>query len=231
PDLASTNVKVRVTNTADTTVSDDSNAVFTIKGGLTVTSPVGTDVWNVGAVKTISWTSTGAGAIPTVNLEYSKNGLFTDTVVITTGVASGPTGGSYSWTVADAIASTVKVRITLNSDTAVTSTSPANFKIRGALALTAPNGGETWAVGDTRTITWTKAGTLADVKLEYSTDGGVTYPNVITASTPAANLSYAWTVPDAISTTVKVRITLNADATVTDDSNAAFAIKSSLTIT
>jgi len=35
----------------------------------------------------------------------------------------------------------------------------------------------------------------------------VTYPNVITASTPAANLSYAWTVPDAISTTVKVRIT------------------------
>src|SRR5207247_1206171 len=158
-----------------------SNAAFTIKGGLTVTSPVGTDVWNVGAVKTISWTSTGAGAIPTVNLEYSKNGLFTDTVVISTGVASGPTGGSYPWTVADAIASTVKVRITLNSDTAVTSTSPANFKIRGALALTAPNGGETWVVGSTQTITWTKVGTLADVKLEYSTDGGVTYPNVITA--------------------------------------------------
>src|SRR5207245_6894037 len=108
PDLASTNVKVRVTNTADTTVSDDSNAAFTIKGGLTVTSPVGTDVWNVGAVKTISWTSTGAGAIPTVNLEYSKNGLFTDTVVIATGVASGPTGGSYSWTLADAIASPVQ---------------------------------------------------------------------------------------------------------------------------
>src|SRR3989441_1204745 len=309
PDIASTNVKVRVTNTADTTVSDDSNAAFTIKGGLTVTSPVGTDVWNVGVVKTVSWTSTGAGAIPTVNLEYSQNGLFTDTVVIATGVASGPTGGSYSWTVADAIASTVKVRvkhptdatvsavsaaftikgslaltapvggeawtvgstrnitwtrqgsladlkleysrdnfvadiqsitlstpaaggsfawtvpdaisttvkvrITLNSDTAVTSTSPANFKIRGALALTAPNGGETWVVGSTQTIPWTKVRTLADVKLEYSTDGGVTYPNVITASTPAANLSYAWTVPDAISTTVKVRITLNADATVT----------------
>src|SRR5438128_2515833 len=325
PDLASTNVKVRVTNTADTTVSDDSNAAFTIKGGLTVTSPVGTDVWNVGAVKTISWTSTGAGAIPTVNLEYSKNGLFTDTVVIATGVASGPTGGSYSWTVADAIASTVKVRvkhptdatvsavsaafsikgslaltapvggevwavgasqnitwtssgtlgnvklefsrdnfaadvqtitlstpaaggsfawtvpdaisttvkvrITLNSDATVTQTSPANFKIRGSLALTAPNGGETWIVGDVRTITWTKTGTLADVKLEYSTDGGVTYPNVITASTPAANLSYAWTVPDAISTTVKVRITLNADATVTAASSATFTIKSSLTLT
>src|SRR5947209_4812262 len=325
PDLASSNVKVRVTNTADTTVSDDSNTAFTIKGGLGVTSPVGTDVWNVGAVKTISWTSTGGTAIPTVNLEYSKNGLFNDTVVIATGVASGPTGGSYSWTVADAIASTVKVRvkhatdatvsadsaaftikgsltltapvggevwvlgssqnitwttggtlgnvklefsrdnfaadvqtitlstpaaggsfawtvpdaisttvkvrITLNSDATVTQTSPANFKIRGSLALTAPNGGETWIVGDARTITWTKTGTLADVKLEYSTDGGVTYPNVITASMPAANLSYAWTVPDAISTSVKVRITLNADATVTAASNATFTIKGSLTLT
>src|SRR5207244_5427899 len=107
----------------------------------------------------------------------------------------------------------------------------ANFKIRGSLALTAPNGGETWIVGDTRTITWTKTGTLADVKLEYSTDGGVTYPNVITASTPAANLSYAWTVPDAISTSVNVRITLNADATVTAASSAAFAIRRSLTLT
>src|SRR2546422_186988 len=93
PDLASSSVKVRVTNTADATVFAVSNAVFTIKGGLSVTAPVGTDVWAVGAVKTISWSWTGAGAIPTVNLEDSKNGLFTDTVVIATGVASGPTGG------------------------------------------------------------------------------------------------------------------------------------------
>src|SRR5947209_377112 len=230
PDLASTNVKVRVTNTADTTVSDDSNAAFTIKGGLTVTSPVGTDVWNVGAVKTISWTSTGAGAIPTVNLEYSQNGLFTDTVVIATGVASGPTGGSYSWTVADAIASTVKVRVKHPTDATVSAVSAA-FTIKGSLALTAPVGGEVWAVGATQNITWTTAGTLADVKLEYSTDGGVTYPNVITASTPAANLSYAWTVPDAISTTVKVRITLNSDSTVTSTSPANFKIRGSLALT
>src|SRR5207302_3097839 len=129
---ASSNVKVRVTTTADTTVSDDSNTAFTIKGGLGVTSPVGTDIWTVGAAKTISWTSTGAGAIPTVNLEYSKNGLFTDTVVITTGVASGPTGGSYAWTVADAIASTVKVRVKHPTDATVSADSPA-FTVRGSL--------------------------------------------------------------------------------------------------
>src|SRR5206468_446209 len=140
------------------------------------------------------------------------------------------TGGSYSWTVADAIASTVKVRVKHPTDATVSAVSAA-FSIKGSLALTAPVGGEVWAVGATQNITWTTAGTLADVKLEYSTDGGVTYPNVITASTPAANLSYAWTVPDAISTTVKVRITSNAASTVTAASAAAFTIKGSLTIT
>src|SRR5207245_1348016 len=230
PDAISTTVKVRITLTADATVTAASNAAFTIKGGLTVTSPVGTDVWNVGAVKTISWTSTGAGAIPTVNLEYSQNGLFTDTVVIATGVASGPTGGSYSWTVADAIASTVKVRAKHPTDATVTADSAA-FTIKGSLTLTAPVGGEVWGVGSTQNITWTTAGTLGAVKLEYSANGTFSDAVVISASTPAADLSYPWTVPDAISTTVKVRITLNADATVTDDSNATLAIKGSLTLT
>src|SRR5207245_5253543 len=114
PDVGSSTVKVRLSDARpefSATVRSSSPNNFTVKGSLTVSSRVGTDVWNVGAVKTISWTSTGAGAIPTVNLEYSKNGLFTDTVVIATGVASGPTGGSYSWTVADAIGRTVKARV------------------------------------------------------------------------------------------------------------------------
>src|SRR5256712_7876842 len=208
-------------------VASTAPATFRIKGSLALTAPVGGEVWAVGASHTITWTT--AGTLADVKLEYSTDGGVTYPNVIT---ASTPAANlSYAWTVPDAISTTVKVRININSDSTVTSTSPANFKIRGALALTAPNGGETWVVGDSRTITWTKAGTLADVKLEYSTDGGVTYPNVITASTPAANLSYAWTVPDAISTTVKVRITLNADATVTAASNATFTIKGSLTLT
>src|SRR5439155_609898 len=95
-------------------------------------------------------------------LEYSKNGLFTDTVVIATGVASGPTGGSYSWTVADAIASTVKVRAKHPTDATVTADSAA-FTIKGSLTLTAPVGGEVWGVGSTQNITCTPSGTLGAV--------------------------------------------------------------------
>src|SRR5256886_7466156 len=100
-----------------------------------------------------------------------------------------------------------------------------------SLTLTAPNGGETWTAGSSQNITWTKTGSITNVKLEYSTDGGTTYPNLITSSTPAAAGSYAWTVPDLASTNVKVRVTNTADTTVSDDSNAAFTIKGGLTVT
>ena len=136
--MASTTVKVRVSDSraAYSTVQASSPNFFKIKGGLTgVTSPIAGDVWKVGEQKTISWTSTGSGAIPMVDLQYSKNGLFTDTVTIATGVASGPTGGSYSWTVADAIAGTVKIRVKHSTDATVAADSAA-LRARSPVAAT-----------------------------------------------------------------------------------------------
>src|SRR5206468_11576011 len=106
-----------------------------------------------------------------------------------------------------------------------------HVNIQVALALPAPTGGQTLTTRRTSTITWTKTGAIANVKLEYSTDGGATYPNVIAASTPAAAGSYAWVIPDTASPTVRVRISDASDATVSATSNANFAIKSSLTLT
>ena len=108
--------------------------------------------------------------------------------------------------------------------------SNANFEIKGALTIS-PNNGEVWIVGSSQSITWSKSGTIANVKLEYSTDGGVLYPNVIIASTPAAAGSYSWTIPDAISNTVRVKITNLADTVVLDTSDANFKIAGSLNLT
>src|SRR5207253_2431650 len=207
------------------TVAADS-AAFTVKGSLALTAPVGGEGWTVGSSRNITWTR--QGSIANVKIEYSKDNFVTPILI----TASTPAANlSYAWTVPDDISSTVKVRITNLDDATVTSTSPANFNIKGSLTITAPNAGESWSIGSTQTITWTKTGAIANVKLEYSTDGGTTYPNLIVASTPAASLSYAWTVPDAIGTAVRVRVTDTGDASVFDDSNANFAIKGSLTVT
>jgi endonuclease/exonuclease/phosphatase family metal-dependent hydrolase len=91
----------------------------------------------------------------------------------------------------------------------------------GSVTVTSPNGGESWAGGSVQNVTWTSSG-VANVKLEYTLDGSTW--SVITASTPAAASSYAWTVPSSASTAAKVRVTDAAAATVTDASNAAFTI-------
>lgn len=92
----------------------------------------------------------------------------------------------------------------------------------GTVQVTAPNGGESWAGGSARNVTWTSSG-VANVKLEYSLNGGSTW-SVITASTAASAGSYAWTVPNSATTNARVRVSDAAVATVNDVSDAAFTI-------
>src|SRR2546422_7343838 len=166
-----------------------------------------------------------SGTIPNVRLEYSKDN-FASLVLIT---ASAPGTGSFAWTVPDDLSSTVKVRVTDVRDLSVFDDSNAYFKVQGALTLNSPNGGEKLTVGSAQTITWTSVGSIANVKLQYSKDNFATAV-LITASTPNTG-TFAWTVPNDISSTVKVRVTDTSDVSVFDDSNAAFKIMGGLTVT
>jgi hypothetical protein len=96
-----------------------------------------------------------------------------------------------------------------------------------AVALTAPNGGQFWAVGSPQTVTWTATDDVgvASVDLAYSTDGGATYPDTI-ATGVANSGSHGWTVPNLLSATVRVRVTahdLNGNS-AEDGSDADFTI-------
>ena len=54
--------------------------------------------------------------------------------------------------------------------------SNANFTIGGgSLTVTAPNGGETWPIGSSRTIQWTSTGLTGNVKIEVSRNGGTSW--------------------------------------------------------
>ena len=130
----------------------------------------------MGTAQNITWTKTGTMA--TVKLEYSTNGFADElaTVVIVASTNADPlpadNAGTYAWTIPDAISSTVKARVANNADTTVKDTSDGNFKITGAFTLTSPNGTEKLTVGSSSNVTWTRTGTIANAKLEYSTNGG-----------------------------------------------------------
>src|SRR5207247_9137765 len=174
----------------DSTVLDDSNADFKIRGALTVTAPNGGEEWTVASSRTITWTATGT--IPIVKLEYSKDNFATTTVI----AASTPNTGAYTWTVGNDISATVKVRVADAGDSTVNDVSDANFKILAAFAVSSPNGGEAWAVGATQAITWTTSGTVANVQLEFSTNSFATVTEVATSTTN--NHSHGWNSPNAI---------------------------------
>ena len=79
----------------------------------------------------------------------------------------------------------VAVGQTAYTDMVVTVTSTA-----GPFQVTAPNTNVTWNAGSTATVTWSVNGTNAgsvnctSVKISLSTDGGMTFPTVLLASTP-----------------------------------------------
>lgn len=96
-----------------------------------------------------------------------------------------------------------------------------------SVAVLAPNGGESWAVGSGQTITWnaSDAAGVASVDLVYSTDGGTTFPFTI-ALGEANDGSFAWTVPNTPTGAAVVRVTahdLNANS-ASDVSDAVFSI-------
>lgn len=92
-----------------------------------------------------------------------------------------------------------------------------------SLRVTSPNGGEVWKAGSSRTITWTSTGGVARVKVEYSTGGswGSVF-STVAADVPNTG-SYAWTVPQHLSSNCYVRVS-DVAGTCSDTSDAAFTI-------
>lgn len=77
--------------------------------------------------------------------------------------------------------------------------------------VTVPNGGESYQGGSQQTVTWDVANTSAapfnatNVKISISTDGGLTFPTVLIAST-ANDGSEVVTMPSVSSTTARIKV-------------------------
>jgi hypothetical protein len=142
-------------------------------------------------------------------------------------VESTENDGSYGWTVPDEVSDHCLVQIPGDfSDTAPTDASDAEFSIvpptGTIITVIYPNGGDIVYEGSKHDITWTCPGTIANVVIEYSTDNGATWSEII-ASTPNDG-RYQWTVPGTPSETCLVRVS-DMDGNHADVSDAVFTIE------
>jgi len=91
-----------------------------------------------------------------------------------------------------------------------------------SLSLVSPNGGESFSAGSSESVTWSDSGSVVNVRLEYSTDNGSSYSDIV-ASTGNTG-SYSWTVPNENSSLCLVRVSEVGDAGNSDVSDAVFSI-------
>jgi hypothetical protein len=215
-----------VSASANAALSDTSNVNFTISGTVSITSPTSGVRWGLGSRRTITWNHT-LGAGQTFLILLSTDGGTTFPTTLATGVAGGATSGSWDWVVAGAISTTARVRVAWTANTAVRGTT-SNFRIEAAaVTVTAPNTSVNWAIGTTRSVTWShNLGRSEAVDIDLSLDGGSTWTSVASgiANSADATGTYSWLVPGPASATARIRVTWSASAAVTDTSNVDFAV-------
>jgi hypothetical protein len=188
---------------------------------ITVTSPTAASDWKTGTAYDITWTTTGA--VGNVKVELLQGGVFNSTIA-----GSTVNDALLSWTpgYSLATASNYQVKISDVSNASINNTSP-NFTItKTALTVTQPNGGEQWLLGSVHNITWTSTEEVGNVKIEYSTNAGSSFAQII-ASTPNDG-THPWMIPDVVSSNCLVRVSDASNAAVNDVSNGVFSIVSIL---
>lgn len=147
--------------------------------------------------------------------------------ILAGGQVSGPlTGGdaNANTEALSSVARTLNFRLTVRDNAPFSSTAPVSVgqtsftdmvvtvsSASGPFAVSAPNTAVSWAGGSSQTITWSVASTTAapvscaNVKISLSTDGGQTFPTVLSASTPNDGTE-ALTIPNTPSATARIKI-------------------------
>ncbi|MEK7299303.1 MAG: hypothetical protein AAB066_05375, partial [Candidatus Margulisiibacteriota bacterium] len=170
--LIGTTMKVRISDIESgyTSFLDTSNANFNIKGQLTVDQPPNT--WRLGETHDITWATKGNLNSLTPNdmtIRLSTDGTnFLATALTATANpgTDGSTGNIWSWNNIPSswdgnnlIGTTNKVKLTLNYNASgAVESATANFTLKGRIYNVSPATSETWLLGDTKTITWSKKG-------------------------------------------------------------------------
>ena len=233
PPTAQALVRVTALDAAANAAADASDAVFTIADQsaptVAVTAPNGGETWACGSSHDVTWIAADDVAVASITIEYSV-----DAGANWLPVASGEANDSTcAWTVPATPTAQALVRVTALDGAANSGNdvSDAVFTIADQTAptvtVTAPNGGETWVEGETRTITWTAADNVAvtAIDLSYSVDNGANWLPI--AAGEADDGAYDWLVPDNATSEALVRVVAHdAAANAGEDvSDAVFTLQ------
>jgi hypothetical protein len=121
---------VRVSPTGVPVNGDTSNVVFSLVApAVTVTAPNTNVNWGIGSSKNVTW-SHNLGTLESVQIEVSRDGGSTWSVVTASQQNTASTSGTFSWTVTGPATTSARIRVTWTRSSAVQDISDANFRIQ-----------------------------------------------------------------------------------------------------
>ena len=99
---------------------------------------------------------------------------------------------------------------------------------RPPITIIQPNGGEVWPAGSVRQIKWDRNLKRTDhLMIQYSRDGGATWFR-IARDIPAFTVGYWWQVDNFPTSQGRVKILLQENLSITDESDANFTVQRTL---
>ena len=188
---------------------------------ITVLVPAGGETWEIGGHHNIEWQSQGVTG--NVKIEYSVDEGTSWNLI----EADWSGGSPYDWEIPDDHSTQCRIRI-CEVDGDPCGVSGGNFTIlEQVITIQFPDGGEILKAGECYEITWTTSmGTVGDVRIDLSTDGGNSWIDPpIVESTPNTG-SYEWCISNlTLSSNCQIRI-CEVDGAPCDISDAYFTCAS-----
>jgi hypothetical protein len=219
--------RVRVT-WANGPTSDASNVDFAITtASLTMAGPVAGTNWGWETAQTVSW-NTNLGKSERVNIRASLNGGASFPILLAANVDASQRKATVTTPVTAASEPRVRLKVEWVAHEFINAVSPADFRIAMPfVTVTRPNGAaHPWTIGTSPTITWAhNLGSLENVRLELSRDGGATYPIVMLPSTKSDGTQKVAVLAPWATTHARVRITWIKNGAWFDASDADFEIR------
>lgn len=235
PSTATTNAKIKVIVTDSSgNVGEGTSQVFKISEDtiptLNIIQPNGGELLTVGTSYSIKWSATDDTEIDHINIDITyDNGNSWNSIVSNWGNT-----GEYSW-IPKNESNNARIRITAydtfgNVNTKLGANSFSIQPGSGLLVtILSPNGGEILYPANVQIIRWSvkDSESTDQVTIEYSTQNGAD-GSWKTIGTVTGITQYSWTIPCAISNSVRIKVSVSRSGSSSFDiSDGSFTISSS----
>ncbi|MBC8144803.1 MAG: hypothetical protein H7X80_04400, partial [bacterium] len=211
PNVETSTARIRVVSNLNPLEADTSGVFSLVRPVFTMIAANGGESLVPTDTTTLRWSSQFVPPTMPVTLEYQLGDNMPWIPIIASITSQNlPSINSTNWIIPNTPSSTVRMRVKPVGVTTLGDSSNAVFTIAPmpVLRLLAPMTSPTWFVGETRRIEWTST-TVAQVRVEYSTDGGTNWKIATTGTTfvPASAGGYDWMIPDEATKNALVRVT------------------------